>query len=363
MTTAVKEPRAPGVAAKGWGRRAAQLAIAPLAGLLLAVALIAGSGHAPLPTLLAGFEYALGGPAQIARTVAWGLPLALVTLGVAVAMRSGMFSIGAEGQIYVGALVGALSGAFLGGLAPVVHQSAVVLLASLAAGLLSAGLGWLAVRWNVDVVLSSLLSNYVLMHFCILLANGPFADDGSDIPGATPQILPSARFELLVPKTQLTSGFFLVIVLAALVWWLVEKSVAGYRWRMIGESPGFARAVGIDVAGWRILSMGLSGALCGAGGAFLVMATQFRFASEIAIGLGWIAIMLALIGRSRPGLAVVWVLVYSVMRSASRRIEQVSEVPAELAVLVICTVLVIAMAAPQIVRIASENWRRRRGVA
>lgn len=344
-------------------RRVAQLLLAPVAGVLLAVLLIEGSGHAAFPTLMAGFDYALGGFDQIARSLAWGLPLALVTIGVAVAMRTGMFSIGAEGQIYVGALVGALAGAFVGGLAPVVHQAVAILVAALAAGAISAGLGWLAVRWNVDVVLSSLLSNYVLMYLCVFLANGPFADPMTDVPGGTPQILPSAQFELLVPKTQLTSGVFLVVALAIFVWWLVEKSVVGYRWRMIGESPGFARAVGIDVARWQILSMALSGALCGVGGAFLVMAAQYRFASEIAIGLGWIAIMLALIAKSRPALAILWVLVYSVMRSASRRIEQVSEVPAELAVLVICVVLITAMAAPQIVKSVSDGWRRRRGVA
>lgn len=363
MTTVLKESKARRGNANSRVKRIMQMLVAPVAGVLLTVVLIEGSGHASLPTLMAGFDYALGGFDQIARTVAWGLPLVLVTIGVAIAMRTGMFSIGAEGQIYVGALVGALAGAFIGGFAPVVHQAITMLLAALAAGLISAGLGWLAVRWNVDVVLSSLLSNWVLMHFCIFLANGPFADPTTDVPGGTPQILPSARFELLIPKTQLTSGVFVVIVLAILVWWIVEKSVAGYRWRMIGESRGFARAVGIDVARWQIMSMGLSGALCGVGGAFLVMAAQYRFASEIAIGLGWIAIMLALIAKSRPALAIVWVLVYSIMRSASRRIEQVSEVPAELAVLVICVVLVMAMAAPQIVKSVSENWGRRRGVA
>ncbi|XPP27392.1 MAG: ABC transporter permease [Leucobacter sp.] len=360
MTAALKENRARRWAGSGWGRRSARVLIAPVAGIALTIILIAGSGSPPIPVLYAGFEYALGGLEPIARTIAWGLPLYVVVLGVSVGLRSGMFTVGAEGQIYVGALVGALAGASIGGLAPVAHQAVAVSLAALAAGALSAGLGWLALRWGVDVILSSLLSNYILMYLCVFLAKGPFNDPLADAPGATHQILPGAQFPLLIPKTQLTAAIFVVGVLVLGIWWLVERSVAGYRFRMIGESRGFATAVGINVSRWQILAMAISGALCGVGGAIIVMASQGRFTSEIAIGLGWIAIMLALIARSRPGLAVVWVTVYSIMRSASRRIEQIADVPSELAVLVICVVLVAAAAAPQIVSMVSDEWKRRR---
>jgi len=343
--------------------RVARVLIAPVAGLLVAVALIQAGGFQPVPTILVGLEYALGSIDAIARTLAWGLPLYVATLGVVVGFRTGLFTVGAEGQIYVGALVGAVSGAFIGGMLPIAHQAVSLALAALVAGALSAGLGWLAAHWNVDIVLSSLLANYILVPVCIFLANGPFNDPAAEAPGATIPILPSAEFAGLLPRTQMTWGILLVVGLATLVWWVLERSIAGYRWRMIGEAPGFAAATGVNIGRWQILAMAGSGALCGVAGAFLVLATQGRFTSEIAVGLGWIAIMLALMGRSRPLLAIVWVTVYSVMQAASRRIEQVADVPSDIALLVICTILIAAAAAPGIVQLVTDVGRKRHGMA
>lgn len=337
--------------------------IAPAAGLLVAIALIQSGGFQPLPTILVGLEYALGSPEGISRTIAWGIPLFVATLGVAIAFRTGLFTVGAEGQIYVGALVGAVSGASIGGLAPALHQSVSIVLAAVVAGAISASFGWLSARWKVDVVLSSLLGNYILVGICVFLASGPFNDPAAEAPGATVSILPSAEFAMIVPKTQLTTAVLLVALLCLGGWWLVERSVVGYRWRMIGESAGFAVASGIDVTRARVLSMAVSGALCGIAGALLVLAGQGRFTSEIAIGLGWIAVMLALMGRAKPLIAILWVAVYSVMQAASRKIEQVADVPSDIAVLVICTILIAAAAAPGIVDLVASAWRRNRGLA
>lgn len=337
--------------------------VAPAAGLFVAIILIQSGGFQPLPTILVGLEYSLGSVEAIARTVAWGLPLCVATLGVVVAYRTGMFTVGAEGQIYVGALVSAVTGAYVGGLVPWAHQALSIALAALTAGAVSAGLGWLAAHWDVDIVLSSLLSNYVLLGLCIFLASGVFNDPAAEAPGATLPIQPSAEFLSLIPRTQLTVAVFLVAVLCIGAWWILERSVVGYRWRMIGESPRFATSSGMDVPRWQVLSLAVSGACCGVAGALLVLASQGRFASEIAIGLGWIAVMLALMGRAKPLLAILWVGVYSVMQAASRKIEQVADVPSDLAVLVICTILIAAAAAPGAVDLVVSTWRRRRGMA
>ena len=343
-------------------RKIAEVSLAPAAGLLVAIALIGTSGFQAVPTILVGLEYALGSGEGIARTIAWGLPLYVATVGVTVAFRTGLFTLGAEGQIYVGALTGALVGAFVGGLAPALHQVLCVLAAAGVAGALSMGLGWLATAWRVDVVLSSLLSNYVLVLACLFLASGPFNDPAAEAPGATVPVLSSARIANLVPRTQLTWAVLGVVVLCIAAWWVVERSAGGYRARMVGMTPGFAEAVGIDVARARLLAMAGSGALCGIAGALIVLASQGRFTSEIAIGIGWTAVMLALVSRARPALAVVWVSVYAVMQAASRRIEQIADVPSELALLVISTILVTAVAAPGVV-VAVASWSRsRRGL-
>lgn len=312
-------------------------------GLMLAVTLIQAQGYQALPTIIAGLDYAIGDAASIARTLAWGLPLFVATMGVALAYRSGMFNIGAEGQIYAGAMAAALTGAYIGPMFTGLHLFLCVAASAITGGAVAAGLGWLRAVWNVDEVLSTLLSNYIIMLFCAYLATAPLRDPARQ-SGTTKAVHDTAMFKELIPQTQLTSALFVVILLCAATWWLSERSVTGYRWRMTGESSAFAAAVGINVRRSRIGSMAVSGALCGIAGALLVTASQGRFWTEIGTGIGWDAVLLAMIARARPISAVVWVLIYSVMRSAARGIEQVSTVPSELSLILISGIIIAATA-------------------
>ncbi|GAA4359976.1 ABC transporter permease [Paeniglutamicibacter cryotolerans] len=312
-------------------------------GLVLAVILIEAQGYQALPTIMAGLDYAVGDATSIARTLAWGLPLIVATLGVSLAYRSGMFNIGAEGQIYAGAMAAALTGAYIGPMFTGLHLFLCLAVSAVVGGAVAAGLGWLRAVWNVDEVLSTLLSNYIIMLFCAYLATAPLRDPARQ-SGTTRAVHDTAMFTELIPSTQLTSALFVVIVLCGATWWLSERSVTGYRWRMTGESPAFAAASGINVRRSRIGSMAVSGALCGIAGALLVTASQGRFWTEIGTGIGWDAVLLAMIARARPVSAIIWVLVYSVMRSAARGIEQVSTVPSEMSLILISGIIIAATA-------------------
>ncbi len=332
--------------ARGPGRATTRLASAGftlIVGLAMAVLLIQMQGFEPFSTLAAGVQYAVGDPTSIARTIAWGLPLYVAAIGVAIAFRSGMFNIGAEGQIYAGAMASALAGAYLGPMFTGAHLALCILAAAAAGAGLAGALGWLRAAWGVDEVLSTLLSNYIVILFCAYLATGPLRDPSRQ-SGTTREVVDTARFAEILPRTGLTGVVFLVVALCALGWWLSEKSVIGYRWRMTGESPAFADAAGIDVKGSRIASMVASGALCGIAGAVLVTASQGRFWTEIGSGIGWDAVLVALIGRARPVATLVWVTIYCVMRAAARGVEQVSTVPSELSLILISAIIIAAAA-------------------
>ncbi|UOY03349.1 ABC transporter permease [Blastococcus sp. PRF04-17] len=335
--------RGPWLRLGSWRDRLTSAGFVLVAGLLAAVVLIQLEGYAPLPTIQAGLEYALGDGTSIARTLAWGLPLYVAAIGVAIAFRSGMFNIGAEGQVYGGAMGAALAGAYIGPLFAPTHLAVVVLASALVGGLIAAGLGWLRAVWGVDEVLSTLLSNYVIILFCTYLATGPLRDPTRQ-SGTTREVADTARFGEILPRTGLSAAVFLVVAICVLGWWLSERTVTGYRWRMTGESPAFASAVGIDVRRSRIASMAISGALCGVAGGLLVAASQGRFWTEIGSGIGWDAVLVALIGRARPVATVVWVTLYCVMRSAARGLEQVSTVPSELSLILISAIIIAAAA-------------------
>jgi simple sugar transport system permease protein len=326
------------------------------AGFLLAALLIRLRGFDPLSTLGIGLEYALGDLPSVARTLAWGIPLLVVALGVALAFRAGMFNIGAEGQLYAGAMAAAVVGAYLGPLFSGLHLMLCLAASALAGGAVACGLGWLRAHWGVDEVLSTLLSNYVLILFCTYLANGPLRDPGRQ-SGSTRTVHDSAMFPVIVPQTQLTAALFVVTALALGVWWLSERSVAGYRWRMTGSSPGFAAGVGVDVDRARVSSMAVSGALCGLGGALLVTTSQGRFWTEIGTGVGWDAVLLALIGRSRPMGVALWTAGYCVMRASARGVEQATGIPSELSSVLIAVIIVAAAARAGVFALVADRFR------
>ncbi len=331
-----------------------------LVGIVLAALLIQLRGDPPLATISAGLSYALGGSMRIARTLAWGLPLYVAALGVAVAFRSGMFNIGAEGQLYAGAMASAIVGAYVGPLWKPVHLALAIGAAGLVGAIVAAGLGWLRAAWNVDEVLSTLLSNYIIILFTTYLVIDPLRDPTRQ-SGTSRPVLESARFVEIVPRTGLTRALYLVVVLAVAVWWLSERSVIGYRWRMTGQSAPFATAVGIDVRRAQIGAMAASGLLCGISGALLVTVSQGRFWTAIGTGIGWDAVLLALISRARPIATIGWVTVYVAMRSAARGIEQVSDVPSELSLVLISAIIIAAVARRGLFDVVGSRLRAIRG--
>lgn len=356
------EPQQPAVAAlaarRGQLRRSVTAGLFTFGfGLVLTVLMIYAQGFQPLPTILEGLKYALSDPVRIGRTLAWGLPLCVAALGVAAAFRVGMFNIGAEGQVYAGAFAAAVVGVYVGPLPTPVHLTAVIVAGALAGGLIAAGLGWLRAAWGVDEVLSTLLSNYIIILFCAYLVTNQLRDPTRQ-SGTTRPVQDTAMFSDIMPKTGLTSALYLVLVLCVVVWWLSERSILGYRWRMTGESPSFAASVGINVKRSRVESMLVSGALSGVAGALLVAASQGRYWTEIGSGVGWDAVLIALIGQARILPTLGWVLIYTVMRSAARGIEQVSTVPSELSFILIAAIIVAAAARPGIFRQVDQLRQR-----
>ena len=314
-------------------------------GLVVAVVLIQAQGSAPVPTLAAGLDYAVGDTTQAARTLTWALPLYVASMGVTVAFRSGMFNIGAEGQIFVGAMTAAIIGAYVGPTFAPAHLALATLGSALAGGAVAAGLGWLRAAWEVDEVLSTLLSNFIIVLFLTYLATGPLRDSTRQ-SGTTRAVHESAMFPEIIVRTGLTAAVFLVIAICVSSWWTIERSVLGYRWRMTGLSAPFSAAAGLGVNHSRITSMATSGALCGIAGGMLVTTSQGRFWTQIGQGIGWDAVLIALISRSRPLSAITWVTVYAVMRASARGIEQNSTVPSELSLVLISAIVIATVARP-----------------
>lgn len=313
-------------------------------GTLVLAAVLLGLGYPVAHALGAAIQQVLGDSNRIAATLAFATPLAVASAGTAIAFRAGMYNLGGEGQIIAGAMAAAVAGLVLPAplASPGIHVL-LVLAAGVAAGAaIAAGLGLLRARLGVDELLSTLLSNYILLLLTAYIATEPLRDP-ERWTGTTSNIASTARLPTLLPGTDLTAALLVAAFVIVGLWWVVERSRLGYDLRMAGQAPRFAQAVGIQASGRQVLAMAISGGVCGLAGAILVAATQHRFWTGIGLGIGWNAVLMTLLARFRPLPASLWGVLFASLIVGSRGMEQAVGVPAEITrVLVSIAILVIS---------------------
>jgi simple sugar transport system permease protein len=287
----------------GWrGVRAVGVPLAALAVTVLvaAIALSVG-GYDPGAALGALIRGAAGTPdAFLSITLVRAVPLLLTGLGVAVAFRAGVWNIGAEGQLYAGALAAVWVALAAEGMPAWVLLPAVVL-ASAAGGAAWAWIpAFLKLRRGVGEVITTLLLNFVAMHLTGWMVNGPL-QESRGVFSQTDEIAAAARLPLLVPGSRLHWGFALAVLLAVAIWMVLRWTAFGFRVRALGASPDAAVAAGRVDAGR--LTYGvflLSGALAGLAGGVQVSGVTYVLYEGLSPGHGYTAIAVALLAGLHP---------------------------------------------------------------
>jgi ABC-type uncharacterized transport system permease subunit len=253
-----------------------------------------------VPVLEAYSNVAFGSVRALTSTATAATPLILVALGVALAFRAGLITIGAEGQFLVGAVT-AVAVVTAPTLAASVPGPLLLVIGLLVAA--AAGAAWsmisalLNVRFGASVVITSLLLNYVAQ---ALLAWGTRA--GIPDPDAfTPQTRSVGEASLpTVPGTTLHIGFLLALVAAGIVWAALSRGRIGLRADVMGSSPDVLRANETDSGRYTYLLLGLAGLLAGVAGFVEVAGVTSRITGGFSGAVGFTAIMVALLGRLHP---------------------------------------------------------------
>lgn len=284
-------------------------------------------------------------------TLTFATPLIAAGLGVALAFRVGLFNIGGRGQMVVAAGAAGYVG-FAWNLPPVIHLI-VAVVAGMLAGAIWGGLaGLLKARTGAHEVIVTIMLNYIGFYLISYLLRTPGAlqAPGSNNP-KTPAMLPSAVFpDLFGPKYSLHAGFVVAIVATVFVWYLINRSNLGFQFRAVGENPNAARVAGINVKNVYVSAMLISGALVGLAGVAQVLGTVTSgFGDGIDAGIGFDAITVALLGRSRPiGVFVAGVL-FGALKAGGYSMQAAQGVPIDI-VLVVQSLIVLFIAAPPLVR-------------
>lgn len=290
-----------------------------------------------------------GGFYPFSETLVTASPLILTGLSVALAFRAGLFNIGAQGQFIAGA-IGASWIGFTFDMPIVIHTLAAMAAAIVFAGLYGGFVGFLKARTGAHEVIVTIMLNYVAAYFLLwLLGTTAFLRPGRQDPLA-PEVQQSARLpHLFGSEFRANLGFFVALLAAAAVWWLLNRSTWGFRFRAVGANASASRTAGISVSRVTTTVMFVAGALAGLGGAVQVLGSEYAMTAGIGGSFGFDAITVALLGRGTPVGTVFAALLFGALRAGGLTMQASTETPLDL-VLVIQALVVLFIAAPALIK-------------
>jgi ABC-type uncharacterized transport system permease subunit len=314
-------------------------------------------GGNPIAAYLGLIQGAFGTPQALSETAVWATPYIFAGLAVAFAFKGGLFNIGAEGQLALGAVASALIGYGLPewlhmNLSPFIHIPMAVGLGMLAGAIWAGIPGALKAYTGGHEVINTIMMNYIALNITSFLLNGPMKDpDPLNLSARTPEIAQSARIPPIFASTALRVhwGFILALVAAGIVWWLLWKTTLGFEIRTVGSNPDAAKYAGINVKRTIIISMAISGALAGLAGAIEVTALNYRHELGFSIGYGFDAIAIALLGKTNPWGVVLAAILFGAMRNGGTRMQFLTQIPVDI-ISVIQALILLFVAADAIIR-------------
>lgn len=286
--------------------------------LVLAALIMVLAGYNPIAAYTAMLNGAFGSTNAIANTLAKSTPLLLVGLACAFANKGGIFNIGGEGQLYMGAFFAAVAALAMQGMPRMVVIVACLLIGALAGGMVGAFNGFLKAKMQINEVIVAIMLNYICKFLTSHYVNGPLKEEGSQT-AKTVAIGDEYMLTKLLDKTQLTTAFLLALALVVIMYFFFEKTRMGYNIRAVGENPRAAQAAGIAMSGTVVLTMGISGALAGLAGATEVFGKMGRFIDLFSPGYGFTGIAVAVLGRNNPFGVLLSALLFGVIEAGSMK--------------------------------------------
>lgn len=380
----------PSPKASFWGR-AWQTMLVPLlavfSGLVLGAILIALTAEpvysswseSPLLALRAGWEEirvaytalftgSLGDPVKIVEALRSGESMAIrrafnpileslvastpyifASLAVALGFRTGLFNIGVEGQLFVGAITSVFVGYSITGLPAIIHIPLALLAGALGGAAWGFIPGWLKAKTGGHEVINTIMMNYIAFRLSDWLLNGPMQRPDSFNP-VSPTIQDSAKLpKFFGPPIRFHMGFFIALAVAWLVYWFLFRTKWGFELRTVGANPHAARYAGMTIVGSTVLAMSLSGALAGLAGTNEVLGLNHNLAMAFSSGYGFDAIALALLGKSHPLGCVLASLLFGTLRNGATRMQVAAQIPIDI-ITVLQAFILAFIAAPAIIR-------------
>jgi len=289
-------------------------------------------------------------------------PFIFAGLSVALGFRCGLFNIGAEGQLFMGAIFSAFVGYSLKGLPAVIHIPL-----ALGAGALG-GAVWaflpalLKAKVGTHEVINTIMMNWIAIRLSEWLLNGPMKRPGTANP-VSPTIEASAELpRFFADPIRFHLGFFIALGAAAFIYWFLFRTTWGFEIRTVGANPFAAKYAGMSITRNYLIAFCMAGALAGLAGANEVLGLNHNLAVAFSAGTGFDAIALALLGKSHPLGVVLAALLFGTLRSGGTRMQNVAKIPVDI-ISVVQALVIAFIAAPAIIRALYRYREERRAAA
>jgi simple sugar transport system permease protein len=276
-------------------------------------------------------------------------PYIFGALSVAIALRCGIFNIGTEGQIYMGALASVIVGIYLKGLPAIIHIPLAILAGAFAGAFWAAIPALLKTKFGSNEVINTIMLNYVAFKFVEYLLIGPLRRPEQSEPFSA-YIQASAELPRLLPyPNRFHIGFFIAIAIAILMYWFLFHTPVGLEIRLVGRNPNASKYAGIDIKNRYVLAFLISGAMAGLAGANEILGVNHYLSGTISPGYGFNSISLSILGNNHPIGVIFTSLMFGFLSNGSTRMQNIARIPIE--IITIMQALIIGfIAAPTIIQ-------------
>lgn len=323
--------------------------IAILAAFIICAVLIKLAGASITDAFSALYDGAFGSPQSILETLVRTTPLLLCAEAVTLAFRGKIWNIGAEGQFFTGAIVSYWAYTVFQNL-PALPLFLIVVVAGFIGGALCGWLvGILKARLNVDVIISTVMMNYIVSYWVYFMVSsyGPWRDPSSFYP-YTPVVSPAAQWLILVPQSRLHIGFLIALASAGAVYLILEKTVFGLKVKAMGINQVASKFRGINIPQTLTMVMLLSGGIAGLAGAGELFGVQYRLRPDLSPGYGFTGIIIAMLGGLNPLAVILASLLFGGLVTGSVSMQIITKVPVAL-IDVIQAIILLFLLVAQIV--------------
>ncbi len=275
----------------------AALSVSIIAALLIGAVVLLISGYDPLAAYSAMLSGAFSNARHIGDVLEYAMVLCLCGVACDIGSRVGIFNVGGEGQLLLGAIVAAQIGVVLNRLSPWIVIPVAALGAAVTGGIYALIPGWLKVKHRVNEVITTIMLNNIAEFVCEFLAKGPWKNPDNNIVAGTGNLPQTYWFTKLATGSNLTTVFFVATGMTILTWYIMQRTSTGYEMRLTGDNPRFARFTGIKTDKVVLIAMIVSGMMCGLVGMFRVYGAEHIYKASISNDYYFEGLMVAMIAK------------------------------------------------------------------